>query len=41
VLLAQHTAQSRVAVGLRQKARLKRFLFATTAQQSFSMAYLI
>jgi len=39
MLLAQHTANGHVAVGLRQKALLLRFLIATTAQQSFSAAY--
>jgi hypothetical protein len=35
MLLAQHTARGRVAVGLRQEALSQRFLIATTAQQSF------
>jgi hypothetical protein len=35
VLLAQHTAPGRVAVGLRQKALLQRFLIATTASRVF------
>jgi hypothetical protein len=35
VLLTQHTAKAVLAVGLRQKGLPQRFLFATTAQQSF------
>jgi hypothetical protein len=38
VLRAQHTPHGVQAVGLRQKALLQRFLVATTAQQSFSVA---
>jgi hypothetical protein len=35
MLLAQHTANGRVAVGLCQEALPLRFLIATTAQQGF------
>ena len=38
MLLAQHTAHGRVAVGLRAEALPQRFLLATTAQQSSSAA---